>query len=301
MKNFLHEQELRLRGIAISIRRGLKNLTNFFNFDYSLQLIILEPYPTAQKGETKKSLSDRRRKWFEKVLQTLGYQESLKFSSADNRILREEITNDPILKNLVYARGSSNIDINTNTKYSPAIVKDSYRQRTFESVPIACLLYYSSAAIASSQSVRAIVNEYAAKGFKIPRILDEFLKSTRQSTIGPGFLTPGVKSLPSSVITDLGIAKTLFDFDWLLTRDGITAFMAFTSRLHQFEGNYIDFVDFSSAVPFNAGYQTTAMAWTSSKPSQSVDYTFTYEESVIPVAPLTATEAQTSTLSLIHI
>lgn len=259
--NFIHDVELNARGISIGIRRTLENYTNRFSLMLFLVNLNNDPLSVRGQDETENDFLNRKRDWLERKLNAAHTIESSRFSSSHHRIFREEAVNIKLFNELVGQRGSDNTDINTTNRFAPARITTSSRQRTFDSVPVAFLIYVGCTIIASSEVARGHINKFAANGRIIPRYLSEQLSCTRQSNIGNIFITPTVLGLDPVLISELKLQNTIFDAEYLTSEIGVTAFLEMCSRLSMTDGNYIDFAKFEKPVPFISGNTTTFMAF----------------------------------------
>lgn len=258
----LHDIELFNLGLAADFHRLLARFTNVFNFPLSLHLINGTPVPVQQTAESSSDFQSRLQRYWEQFLQNFGFQENITYASRDQATLREELSNEPLLRNCSSQRGADNTDINLNSRISPASVTSNLRQRTYDAVPIASVLYFACSAIASSEDARPLINEFAGKGMKIPRFLHEMLQVNRRSTLGPIIISPSFISLPNAVLTQLNLLNTIFDFNYLVTRAGIASLFSLLARISNYDSNYIEFVEYSTAFPMESGFTTTMMSFT---------------------------------------
>lgn len=216
-------------------------------------------FPERTTGESDTDFKNRLSSWLESIFQSLLMQEGMKYSNADARIIRDELTNEPLLSGLTGGRGSNNVDIIYNDRFPPSSTRFTNRQRTYESVPIAGLLYLVCQALASDGEIRDKLNVFASAGHYAPAILQELMKSNRSSRCQNFDLYPIVGNLTDSILQLLGLEKTFLDYKYLRTDAGLVATFSFFSRLNQMPGNYVKMVKLQPVI-LPSGETTTLNA-----------------------------------------
>lgn len=256
-----HERDLNLIGIAVTQLSGLLNV--FFTFSplYMLTLIVGLPLPVRQAQEDDRAYFGRYMNFLMMFTNQIGLQEQLNFSKAEERILREEITQDPFTKGFALQRGPINNDLLTSDRKGFSRLATQTRERTFESTSLCALIWVSSTVISHSQEARNYINSLVGTNFKIPRLLVEKLQSIRQSTCGSLFITPIITPIFGLLLDGLDLRRTVWDFEWLVSKAGIDTYLSFISRLANYPANYIEMTELKETILFNSGFTTTATSW----------------------------------------
>lgn len=232
--------------------------------------------PVRMKNESDFDYNNRVTAWFETILQSLLRGESNLFNSQSQRLLREDLTSDPFLSGINGQRGTNNIDIIYNNRFPPASSRNTNRQRTWEAIPIACVIYVVCQCIASDELTREKLNSYAAKNYYAPSLLQELINSNRRSRCGNFDIIPVFESLSTDLLDIAELTSTIFDLDFLRTDQGLSMLFSFFARLHMHPDNYIKMTPLKS-VNINSGFTTTLNAlslepitWSSSSSPEAV-------------------------------
>lgn len=243
-------------GINLEPRTQFLRVHSDINFD-AMATSIAGTMPVPLDGEKPLSFQQRLTTWWEVYLNALGDQEHSNFPDPKQRTLRDELTSDPILGSLAATRGSANTDVFYNNRFPPASTRTVQRQRTYDNVPLAGILYPVLLCLANDFSVRQKINVRVSLGTPIPAFFQEKLNSCRQSVCGNLNITPTVSGVFSDeVIELLNLKGTIYDYRWLTSDVGLDALFSFFGRINSYSSNYIKFVT-GKPVPINAGFTTT--------------------------------------------
>lgn len=255
------EKQLTMFGITVQDR-----IQRFLSYSSISWLGLFEnvggTIPQRQPNEADDAYALRSTQWLENVLNAFLLQEGQMFSQSSQRIMRDELTSDPFLSSAAGSRGSSNQDVFFNDRFPPTSTKNINRQRTFDSVPIAALLYTICFSLANDFEIREIINRLVVQGTPVPVFFMEKLKSCRQSAAGPFFIRPIVIDLiPDTFLDLLDLKNTVWDYKYLRSEQGLTALFQFFARLSKYVGSYIEFTDNVKPIIIDAGFQTTETAF----------------------------------------
>lgn len=234
----LHVPELALLSFVLTPLSAFLNLYSQIRFLFALQTLAGTP-PSAADFTERDEYLNALRVWFENFLQALESQEASVFAGPPYRQFRESLVSDPFVARLFSVRTGGNIDVLLNNRYSPQQNSFIMRERGFQEVPIAGLLFFGCYAIASNQNIRQSVNNKIASGIKVPVILQELLNSHRVPRTGYFNVNFGFVSLPDYILDDLNIRGSIFDASYLATDLGLEAFFSFLSRISINSGCYI--------------------------------------------------------------
>lgn len=202
------------------------------------------------------------------------------FPSASNRIMREELTSDPLFSGASGSRGSNNVDVFYNDRFPPASTSNTNRQRTYDNIPLAFLLYSVCFALANNASIRDQINVFLAQGPMIPVFFQEKLNSCRRSTCGNLRITPTSGAfVPVEILESLLLRNSIFDMEYLVTPQGLSSIFGFFGRLHGYSDSYIPLMK-GYPVLLDSGFQTT-------------ECSVTCETAGFSPAPTTRTETRT--------
>jgi len=271
-------------GIIINERPSIQRARSFVYYSNAIQYIA-GATPTRSTGESDADYTRRLTEWLESYLNAGGIQENILFPDASHRIMREELTSDPFLTGATAMRGSNNVDVFYNDRFPPASTRNTNRQRTFENVPIAFLLFSVCSCLANDIDIRDKINVYLASGAPIPKFFDEKLKSARRSTCGNFYISPTVAGLFTTEIrTLLNLNNTIYDYDYLRSDMGLSAVFSFFARLSQYPQCYISFVQGKPVLP-DSGFTTTETALTTEQASYSPSPTTRTERRVLAASP----------------
>jgi len=196
----VHAIDLASLGIKVGTSRDLDELISQLHLPDVFRNVTSYPFPVQQPGESTSNFQSREKKYLELFIQTIAYQEGLLHSSAEERILRSEIVNNPLVQGLTMQQGSDNTDINLTNRIAPATASSRLRQRTWDSTAIAVGVYISSQFVAHDRDARIYLSKLSGQGVQIPRILTEAMNSNRISIAGSKFITLGYEPLTQSFL-----------------------------------------------------------------------------------------------------
>lgn len=196
-------------------------------------------FPVRTRFLTEMDFQKAVRAYFTSVLQILHAAEANTYSSSPHKHFREDITQHPLLSGIYAGRGSNNTDSFYNDRVPPVLFKTDSRSRTYNSVPIASIIYIVCQCIASDSGIRDSINSYAAQGHPCPLILQELLLGNRDSRCGNFQVAPCSIGLDSKTISICGLKNTILDIDYIKTTSGLASLFSFFSYLHNASDNYV--------------------------------------------------------------
>lgn len=254
-KSLMHENVLDAIGIVLTYKRTLEAFSSEADV-YNTLVYFGGDYPILQTGESPDDYKKRVELWFTSALQMIHSQECSKFSDPEQRFIREELINDPFLRNVVGQRGSVAIDRHSTNQFPPALTRADQRQRTFESIPLCFVIWYTCQFVASNGANRSDLAVFQTGNRPVPTLLNELIKSNRQSNCGNFQITPTSSGLPQNVVSILDLQGTALDPAYLSSPSGLNALYDFFSRLNQYPGNYVPMEPYQH-VELQAGNTTT--------------------------------------------
>jgi len=261
MKFFGHIEK-QLQNIGITVEDRIQRFQSYSCVLFRGQFEeIAGPIPERLADETDAIFKPRIQEWFETILNAASQQEGMMFADAPQRIMRDELTSDPFFSGAAGSRGSSNQDVFYNDRFPPTSTRNVNRQRTFDNVPVAFLLYTVTFCLANDFTIRSEINRFINEGTPVPTFMYEKLKSCRRTLCGPFFIDPIVSNfIPDPILDLLGLRNTIWDYKYLRSSIGLQALFSFFARIHTFSGNYIEMKTDCKPVILDAGHQTTETA-----------------------------------------
>lgn len=258
LANLDHKVDLSTLGIDFDFKRSLEPLESNISMTSAFTFFHGE-YPIRLKNESDDQFKDRKNTWFSTGLQLVHSQESSMFPLPGHRFIREELVNDPILRNCYGQRGGFAHDRYSSNNFPPMLTTTSQRQRTFESVPLCFVIYMVSNMLASSDVTRHKLAQFENGKRPVPKLLNELIKSNRSSNCGNFNIKPTSTGLPAHVVSEFDLHGTVFDLDFLKSDSGLLAIFDFFSRLAQYPDIYIPMENYQH-IDLNAGNTTTLNA-----------------------------------------
>lgn len=262
----LHSDQLKVMGISVDQVRTLSPLQCLCFSTDAFFARVGQPIPVKQLDETPGDFKNRVLDTIREVLKTMGQMENANFGNPEYQDIREILMQNPLTRGLYTLVGATNIDTNTSNPFSQSSTKTTIRTREYFLVNICYLLNHVCMAVSYSERFRSLLNRYAGKGFYIPRFLKEKLQSVRSSTCGNNIITPVMQSFPQELLESADLVQTLLDTDYLVSEEGFAKLLNLFVQLNSFSNNYIEFVEYSEAIPMFSGTTTTSTAVTVSEP-----------------------------------
>lgn len=249
-------------GITMSIINNNVEAVYEANIVDLFELATNQPFPVQQVDESDEDFIIRQNTYAQSFLFQTGKLEKLTESGKEATILRQELSNNAFVKNVLSNVGTENIDINQFTSTNKVTESTAIRWRSYPYFPLAFIIGITSYYLSMSETFRYRLQTYFTSEVYIPSILQTFLESVRQSRLLNLELKPKLNPLPNSFLTAVGWEKSIMDLSYIETEQGFIQYVSFISQLHNFDSSYISYTSLKSPREFFSGTTTTLTSLT---------------------------------------
>lgn len=260
LSKILHLDGVVGTGIKHALGIDTKKLVNRLEAVAFSEQITKEPFPLRQRDEDNDAFIQRLTLFNSTLIRNLSNNVVSAFSSSGHSRVRQRLAQEPIASGLFFFNPLLRISVSTNRFPGLGYRSESNQVRIDAEVDFAGLLYFVLPFIVRNPETRILINRRANSGVNIPVILQELLRSTRNSTCGNFEITTDYVPFPDEYLDLLELRNTLLDIDYLCSPAGVDALFDLFAFHSTIEDNYIKFEQFTQGVDMNAGHTTSAMS-----------------------------------------